>query len=57
MAAHTYTQLRAHRSMVLAEFERLDSFGMAKATHPSALCLSNVVTPQCACACLENIHT
>lgn len=57
MAAHTYTQLRAHRSMVLAEFERLDSFGMAKATHPSALCLSNVVTPQCARACLENIHT
>lgn len=42
---HTYTHLRAHSSTVLAEFELLDSFGMAKATHPSALCLSNVVTP------------
>lgn len=43
--------------MGLAESGLLDSSGMAKAAHPSALCLSNAVTCQRACVCLEYIHT
>lgn len=43
--------------MRLAGCGKLDSSGMAKAAHPSALCLHNAVTCQCACVCLEYIHT
>ena len=43
--------------MSLAGCGLLDSSGMAKAAHPSALCLRNAVTCQCACVCLKYIHT
>lgn len=58
---HTYTHLykhtHTHSSMGLAECGLLDSSGMAKAAHPSALCLSNAVTCQRACVRLDYVHT
>lgn len=49
---HTYTHFYAHSSVSLAECWLLDSSGMAKTAHPSALCLSNAVTGRRACVCV-----
>ncbi len=55
--AYTYMHVYTHSSMGLAERRLLDSSGMAKAAHPSALYLSNAVTFQCVCVCVLVEHS